>query len=46
MSEAIAVTHPHFNDRGAVQWQTKFAEALAAARREGKYIFIEFGRMM
>ena len=37
-------THPHFDDRGALQWYTSMADAKAAAAREGKRIFIEFGR--
>ena len=36
--------HPHFDDRGTLHWHTKFAEAQAEARRDGKRIFIEFGR--
>ncbi|MFN0121038.1 MAG: hypothetical protein ACKV2V_11100 [Blastocatellia bacterium] len=39
-------SHPHFNDRGAVRWYVKFADAVAAAQAEGKHIFVEFGRMM
>ena len=37
-------THPHFDDHGALQWYTSMADAKAAAAREGKRIFIEFGR--
>ena len=37
-------SHPHFDDRGTVQWYTTMAEAKAAATAEGKKIFIEFGR--
>ena len=36
--------HPHFNDRGTLHWFTSFADAQEAARRDGKRIFIEFGR--
>jgi len=36
--------HPHFDDSGALHWHTKFTEAQAQAQREGKRIFIEFGR--
>lgn len=36
--------HPHFDDRGTLSWRTSFADAKAAAQREGKKIFIEFGR--
>ncbi|MCA1591353.1 MAG: hypothetical protein LC754_01585 [Acidobacteria bacterium] len=45
MSDAQQTSsHPHFNDRGAVRWHTRFADALAEATREGKHIFVEFGR--
>ena len=37
-------SHPHFNDRGAVPWRTWLADALAEAKREGKLIFVEYGR--
>lgn len=36
--------HPYFDDRGAVNWYTRFAEAVAVATQSGKYIFVEFGR--
>ncbi|MGK0219314.1 MAG: hypothetical protein ACI9HE_002816, partial [Planctomycetota bacterium] len=36
--------HPHFNDRGTLDWHTDFSEALAAAKDQGKLLFIEFGR--
>jgi len=39
-------THPHFNDRGAVKWHTRQAEALAEAQTNNKHVFIEFGRQM
>ena len=44
MTEMRKSSHPHFNDRGAVRWYTRFADALAAAKREGKFIFVEYGR--
>jgi hypothetical protein len=37
-------SHPHFNDGGAVRWHTHLADALAEAKREGKYVFVEYGR--
>lgn len=37
-------THPHFDDRGTLQWFTSMADAKAAAAKDGKRIFIEFGR--
>lgn len=36
--------HPHFDDGGTLHWYTSWDEAVAAARAEGKRIFIEFGR--
>lgn len=36
--------HPHFDDKGALDWHTRWSEALATAKRENKHLFIEFGR--
>jgi len=36
--------HPHFDDRGTLDWHTDYAKALAAARAANKIVFIEFGR--
>ena len=36
--------HPHFDDRGTLDWHVRWDDALAAARREGKLVFIEMGR--
>ena len=36
--------HPHFDDRGTLTWFTKWKDAQAAAKKEGKKIFIEMGR--
>lgn len=36
--------HPHFDDKGTLDWHTHWSEALAAAQRDGKHVFIEFGR--
>ncbi len=36
--------HPHFDDRATLDWNTRWSEAQAQARRERKLIFIEFGR--
>lgn len=36
--------HPHFDDRGTLDWHPRLDDALAAARRQGKRVFIEFGR--
>jgi hypothetical protein len=38
-------SHPYFDDRGALAWNTTLAGAQEAARREGKLILIEFGRL-
>jgi len=37
-------THPHFNDKGTLAWHEKLDDALAAAQRDGKLVFIEMGR--
>ncbi|MHC4973233.1 MAG: hypothetical protein ACYTG3_12970 [Planctomycetota bacterium] len=36
--------HPHFDDGGTIPWYTKLAEAKAAAKKQGKLVFIEYGR--
>ena len=36
--------HPHFDDRGTLDWHTTLAEARAAAQTEGKLILVEMGR--
>jgi hypothetical protein len=36
--------HPHFNDGGALRWYTKLSDAQAVAKKEGKLVFIEYGR--
>ena len=37
-------SHPHFDDRGTLQWHTRFDDAKSAAAAEGKRVFIEMGR--
>lgn len=37
-------SHPHFDDRGTLDWHTRYDDALAQARREGKTLFVEMGR--
>jgi thioredoxin-related protein len=37
--------HPHFDDQGVLDWKTRYAEALAAAKAEGKLVFVELGRL-
>jgi hypothetical protein len=36
--------HPHFNDGGTLHWYTKLSDAQAAAKKEGKVVFVEYGR--
>ena len=36
--------HPHFDDRGTLDWHTRWSEAQATARAEQKRLFIEIGR--
>jgi len=36
--------HPHFDDGGTIPWYTKLADAQAAAKKQGKLVFIEYGR--
>jgi hypothetical protein len=36
--------HPHFDDRGTLDWHVELAPALAEAKAAGKHVFIEIGR--
>lgn len=36
--------HPHFDDRGTLNWHTSLSAAREQAGAEGKLVFIEFGR--
>lgn len=36
--------HPHFDDKGTLDWHTTLADALKSAALEGKRVFIEIGR--
>lgn len=36
--------HPHFEDGGVIPWYTSLAEARAAAKKQDKLVFIEYGR--
>ena len=38
--------HPHFDDGGVLPWYTKLAEARVAAKKQGKLVFIEYGRAL
>jgi thioredoxin-related protein len=37
-------SHPHFDDKHTLDWHEDWDEALAAAKRDGKKVFIEMGR--
>ena len=36
--------HPHFDDKGALSWSVKLADAQAAAKSQDRLIFVEYGR--
>lgn len=36
--------HPHFDDRGTLDWHSSWAEASEAARSAGRLVFVEMGR--
>jgi len=36
--------HPHFDNQGTIRWYTKLSDAQAVAKKEGKLVFIEYGR--
>lgn len=42
MSEKTA--HPHFDDKGSLDWTTTWADAQAKAKEGDKRIFVELGR--
>ncbi len=44
-SSAAAAAHPYFDDRGTLEWYRSLDEAQTAARRTGKLIFIDSGRL-
>lgn len=37
--------HPYFNDNRAAQWYSRLDEGLAAARRDGRRVFVQIGRV-
>ncbi len=37
-------SHPYFNDRGALRWYTRHADAVRAAKQQNKLILVEAGR--
>lgn len=36
--------HPHFNDKGTLDWHARWSEALVSSKAQGRKLFIEFGR--
>jgi thioredoxin-related protein len=36
--------HPHFDDKGTLDWHRSWAEAAETARREKKLVFVDMGR--
>jgi len=42
--DAAKLKHPHFADGGIIRWYTKLEDAQAVAKKEGKLVFIEYGR--
>ncbi len=40
---AVAQKHPHYDDKGTLQWHTTFDAAKEAARKAEKLIFVEVG---
>jgi len=36
--------HPHFDDRGTLDWKTTWKAASEEAGRDGKLVFVELGR--
>ncbi len=44
IAQAPAQGHPHFADNGALQWHKKLADAQAAARKQQKFVLVEYGR--
>ncbi|MDF1701449.1 MAG: hypothetical protein P1V36_09870 [Planctomycetota bacterium] len=43
-ADADGTRHPYFNDRGTLRWHHTLASAKRTALREGKLIFVEYGR--
>ena len=37
--------HPHFDDKGTLDWETRFVDAMGRAKREKRLLFIEYGRL-
>ena len=36
--------HPHFDDRGTLDWHVEWARALESAKKNHAHVFVEFGR--
>jgi hypothetical protein len=43
---AEAGPHPYFDDRGTLEWHTDLDRACAAARAQGKLVFVDSGRSL
>lgn len=39
----LAQRHPHFDDRGTLEWHTRLADSQQAARKADKIVFVEVG---
>ena len=44
LATAPAQKHPHFDDKGTLQWQTTLDAAKAAAKSANKIVFLQYGR--
>jgi hypothetical protein len=40
----MPTAHPHFDDRGTLDWHTRLEDALVTAAAQNKHVLIEFGR--
>jgi hypothetical protein len=43
VATAAAQKHPHYDDKGTLQWHTSFAPAKETARKREKLILVEIG---
>lgn len=44
IATVAAQKHPHFDDKGTLQWQTTFDAAKAVAKNADRVIFVQYGR--
>ena len=42
----MTAAHPHFDDRGTLDWHTSWADALADAKARNRLVLIEMGRRL